>query len=157
LSYFYKKGFSGPVGASWMTKLHREAQIADYAAYLQQLYEHFTAQLPPTVRIVLLGFSQGTATICRYLLRHKPEFHDLVLWGGLPPEDLDYGANRDYLSSKKLYLLYGADDPFLSEERLAELQEIEAKSGVDFDETSYQGGHEIPPDVLNAFRDQLED
>jgi predicted esterase len=157
LNYFYKHGVTGPVGSSWMTKLHREDHIRDYVAFLHELYEKYIALLPAGVRVVLLGFSQGTATICRYILHHKPHFHDLVLWGGLPPEDLDYGANRAYFASKNLYLLYGAHDPFLTPDRLADLQELEAKSGVDFDETSFEGGHEIPPDVLNALRDKMEE
>ena len=36
---YYLNGFSGRVGASWMTKEDRLNDIADYVAYLDQLYE----------------------------------------------------------------------------------------------------------------------
>lgn len=153
LNHFYKKGFNGPVGANWMTRHCREDEIADNGAYLQTLLNKYTALLPADVRIILLGFSQGTATICRWILRYHPHFHDLVLWSGMPPEDLDYLAHKAYLSDKNLYLLYGSTDPFLTPDRFAQLQEIEENSGLDFEESPFNGGHEIPHDAL---RDLLE-
>lgn len=148
LNHFYRKGFDGPVVANWMTRRHRAAEIEDYAHYLQALYEHYLPQLPSDVRIILLGFSQGTATVCRWMLEKQPFFHDLLLWAGLPPEDLDYSAHKAYLSDKKLYLLYGTHDPFLTPDRMHTVQEIETKNGIDFGERSFEGGHEILPDTL---------
>ena len=145
---FYRKGFDGPVVANWMTRRHRQSEIEDYAHYLQSIYDQYVPQLPPDVRIILLGFSQGTATICRWILEKKPHFHDLLLWAGLPPEDLDYAAHKEYLASKKLYLLYGTHDPFLTPDRMNSVQEIEDKNGIDFGERSFEGGHEILPDTL---------
>lgn len=155
LNHFYKKGFSGPVGASWMTKHCREDEIADNGAYLQSLLKKYTSILPADVRIVLLGFSQGTATVCRWILRYHPEFHDLVLWAGMPPEDLDYQAHKAYLSDKNLYLLYGSNDPFLTPDRFAQLQEMEENSGVDFEESAFPGGHEIPEAALRQLLEKL--
>lgn len=147
-NYFYKKGFSGPVGANWMTKWHREEEISDYCEYLDQLLLHFRNQLSPGIRVVLLGFSQGTATACRFIIRKKPEFHDLILWGGLPPEDLNYSLEKEYLANKNLYLLYGTADPFLTPDRLGALEEIEQEHDIDFEEQAYEGGHEIPAEAL---------
>lgn len=155
LNHFYRKGFDGPPGANWMTRRHRETEISDYAQYLQLLLDHCLSLLPTYVRVVLLGFSQGTATVCRWVMRTKPVFKDLVLWAGLPPEDLDYAAERNYLADKNLYLLYGTNDPFLTPDRMDILQKIEDKNGVDFQDTSFEGGHEIPPDELRAFLKRL--
>lgn len=155
LNHFYKKGFAGDVGANWMTKHFREDAIADNGAYMQALLNRYTALLPHDVQIVLLGFSQGTATLCRWILRYHPPFHDLVLWAGLPPEDLDYQAHKDYLADKNLYLLYGSNDPFLTPDRMAQLQEIEADHGVDFEEKSFEGGHEIPAQALQDLLKKL--
>lgn len=156
LNHFYKKGFSGDVAANWMTRHYRDTAIADNAEYLQGLYEHLLAQLSPHVRIILLGFSQGTATVCRWILHKKPVFHDLVLWAGLPPEDLEYKPFQDYLGSKNLYLLYGTSDPFLTPDHLATLRNIEAESGLDFEEKTFHGGHEIDSDALDALRRTLQ-
>lgn len=144
LNHFYKKGFNGAVGATWMTRHCREDEIADNGAYLETLLNRFLVQLPVDVRIILLGFSQGTATVCRWILRYHPHFHDLVLWAGMPPEDLDYRPHKAYLADKNLYLLYGSNDPFLTEDRFAELREIEEANDLDFQENAFDGGHEIP-------------
>ena len=155
LNHFYRKGFNGAVGASWMTKRHRLDEIRDYANYLQALYELFKPQLPDNVRVILFGFSQGTATVCRWILEKHPHFHDLLLWAGLPPEDLDYSAHKAYLSDKNLYLLYGTHDPFLTPDRLGSVQEIEDKNGIDFEEKGFEGGHEILPETLRSLIQQL--
>ncbi|MDX2134882.1 MAG: hypothetical protein SFV52_08855 [Saprospiraceae bacterium] len=148
LNYFYRKGFSGEVVANWMTRHERLTAIADNNHYLQTVYEHCTAQVPAGVRVILLGFSQGTATLCRWIMAGRPHFHDLLLWAGMPPEDLDYSAARDYLGDKNLYLLYGSHDPFLTPDRIHEVQDMEARHGIDFQETPFEGGHEIDPETL---------
>jgi predicted esterase len=151
MNHFYRKGFDGSVVANWMTRRHREDEIIDYANYLQLIYNQYVSACPEGVRIVLLGFSQGTATICRWMLQCLPHFHDLLLWAGLPPEDLDYAAHASYLKTKNLYLLYGSHDPFLTPDRLSTLEAIEQKNQVDFSERSFEGGHEILPDTLLDF------
>jgi len=148
LNHFYRKGFDGPVGANWMTRHQRLSEIQDYSNYLQAVYEHYLPQLPDDVRIIILGFSQGTATVCRWALEKQPRFHNLLLWAGLPPEDLDYAAHKDYLSDKNLYLLYGTHDPFLTPDRMNTVQDIEDKNDIDFGERSFEGGHEILPETL---------
>ncbi len=151
LHYFYRKGFHGPVGANWMTRHHREAAMADYINYLQQLYDFYRPQLPADVRIVVLGFSQGVATVCRWVTARQPDFQDLLLWGGMPPEDIDYAQCADYLKTKNLYLLYGSEDPFITPDNMAEWQAFEASNGLDFTEQQFEGGHEIPPEALRSF------
>ncbi|NUP96773.1 MAG: hypothetical protein HUU28_11480 [Planctomycetaceae bacterium] len=37
LSRFYRRGSSGPIGASWMTRELREDEIADYVEYLDEV------------------------------------------------------------------------------------------------------------------------
>lgn len=154
-NHFYRKGFSGPVGANWMTRHFREDEIHDYAQYLHDLHAYYMALLPQDVRVILLGFSQGTATVCRWMLAKQPHFHDLLLWAGLPPEDLDYQAFHNYLADKNLYLLYGTSDPFLTPDRLTQLHEMEEKNGIDFGESSFEGGHEIPSTALHDFLKKL--
>lgn len=151
MNHFYQKGFDGPVVANWMTRRHREDEIKDYALYLQTLFDQYLVQCPTNVRVILLGFSQGTATVCRWILRHQPHFHDLLLWAGLPPEDLDYAAHSHYLSSKNLYLLYGSHDPFLTPDRIAMVDEIEKKNNLEFEEQKFEGGHEILQEKLREF------
>lgn len=155
LNHAYRKGFSGDVVANWMTRHYREFEIADNAAYLQALYDLIIPQVAPEARIVLLGFSQGAATVCRWIMRDRPHFHDLLLWAGLPPEDIDYAAEKAYLADKNLYLLYGSTDPFLTEESMQRLQQIENQNGIDFNEHAFDGGHEIPGEALKAIVERI--
>jgi predicted esterase len=151
LNNFYRRGFQGDVVSLWMTKRHRASQIEDYCNYLQKLYDHFIPMLSKEVRIVILGFSQGTATVSRWVMEKTPHFNDLLLWAGLPPEDLDYRSKKDYLANKNLFLLYGTTDNFLTESHYALVGKIEKDNQIDFDEQKYIGGHEIPKQVLLDF------
>src|SRR4051812_22690064 len=87
LSRFYldpvseRRGQASPrIGASWMTKEARDAEIHDYIAYLDQLateMRHHLSGAGP--RIVVLGFSQGTATVCRWLGASELRADQIVL------------------------------------------------------------------------------
>ena len=69
LSRFYVNGLTGRVGASWMTKEDREDEIKDQCEYLNAVAMDAGIDLQnPKQKIVLLGFSQGTATTVRWLL-----------------------------------------------------------------------------------------
>ena len=60
-AYFEEQG-ARRVGASWMTREDREAEMADYVQYLDLLADQLVGELPPTPPILVHGFSQGTAT-----------------------------------------------------------------------------------------------
>src|SRR5438477_56805 len=51
------------VGASWMTREDRLHEIDDYVRYLDGVYGNV---VPRNARVTALGFSQGTATVCRW-------------------------------------------------------------------------------------------
>ena len=54
------------VGASWLTREDRDAEIADFTGYLNALYDQvLDGRDPAALHISLLGFSQGAATACR--------------------------------------------------------------------------------------------
>ena len=71
LSRFYLDGKWDRVGATWMTKEDRLHEIEDYLAYLDALCDQLFGHLENQPEIVLLGFSQGTATAWRWLLKGK--------------------------------------------------------------------------------------
>ncbi len=69
LNRFYLNGFSGNVGASWMTKIQREDEINDQVTYLNniiQLYKNETWF--KSSKKIVFGFSQGTAAAVRWLV-----------------------------------------------------------------------------------------
>lgn len=157
LSRFYWGGFDGPVVASWMTREDRLDEIADYSNMLQQLYTHYTELCDPNVEIYLLGFSQGTATQIRWIMREFPRFNHLILWAGQLPEDLDYQPHLSYFANKQLYFAHGDQDPLITPKRMAIMREIIASSGLSFQEFPYKGVHKVEREALADFVKQITD
>jgi len=118
LSRFYLEGVTGRVGASWMTREERPQEIADYVAYLNQLYDTvLEGQDFSKIQINVLGFSQGNATVLRWLNNDHVHCDHLVIWAGffangiadvIDPVKLANGTMDEYLVQIDLEK-YGAD------------------------------------------------
>ncbi len=149
LSKFYIEGFSGKVGASWMTKEDRENEIADYTAYLDKLYKEIMEKVGSSgVKVNVLGFSQGTATTARWLFNRKSKINRLILWAGTLPN-----LNRErvkLLNSVDLYFVIGDKDRFINEAQLTELSNYFDESEVKYKMIRFDGKHEIQKSVLDS-------
>ena len=160
LSRFYWGGFSGKPVASWMTSEDRLDEIADFCNYLSLLYNQYLHRLSPEVKVILFGFSQGCATQLRWIMRAFPRFHHLALWAGSVPEDLDYHARLDYFADKDLHYIYGTKDQFLGPARMAEQRQLIFRSGLQFQEHTFDGKHLIEREALqhlaSLFRQQYD-
>src|SRR5947209_13753779 len=101
------------VGASWMTREDRLHEIDDYVRYLDALYAHVA---PGNARVTALGFSQGTATVCRWAAFGSARIDRLIVWGGEVPPDLDLGDARvnTRLRDLRLTLVHGTKDQFFT-------------------------------------------
>ena len=72
-----------------MTSEDREREIEDYVRYLDLLYDEIFSVVPRKgVRLWVVGFSQGTATVARWVARGKVDPDRVVLWAGLLPPEL---------------------------------------------------------------------
>ena len=138
LSRFYWGGFDDPVAASWMTRGERLAEIDDFCGWLDRVYDR-TISLAPRARLVALGFSQGAATVMRWLDRRRPPCHAIVLWSGTPPEDIAY-APREYFEARRPRVLWGESDDLVPWERA---RERFAEVGLPYELTMTPGGHRI--------------
>jgi len=155
LSRFYWQGLTGDVVASWMTRHDRLDEIADYSNYLQVLYDRFVPQLAEDVEIILLGFSQGVATQCRWILNKKPHFHHLILWAGLLPEDLDYRPYQNYFAAKNLYFVYGTEDPYVTDERIQWQEDFAKAQQLTYQTQTFSGKHTVDRTALQQLAQQL--
>ncbi|MEL6864471.1 MAG: phospholipase [Bacteroidota bacterium] len=155
LSRFYWGGFTGPIVSSWMTSKNRLDEIADYTRFIQSLYDHYIPQLAPNVRIHLLGFSQGTATQCRWILRKQPHFHNLILCSGFFPEDLDYPSLGSYWDDKQLIFTYGTLDRFLTPERTAFHEQVIREQQLEVEHIAFEGKHVIDQDVIKHLAERF--
>jgi predicted esterase len=149
LSRFYLNGFSGRIGASWMTREDRQQEIDDYVRYLDAVYQDIFQRVGrSTVKVYVLGFSQGTSTVCRWLSRSSAKIDRLILWAGTLPPDLDLRAERMTLNQLKLCLVMGKQDEYANSSLLAQQQELLNKHAISYRLITFEGGHQLDAEVL---------
>jgi predicted esterase len=145
---FYLEGFSGRVGASWMTKEARLDDISDYVAFLDRIHRLF--DIPPDSERVLFGFSQGVATATRWItMGRNAGFDRLVLWAGSFPPDLEPENAKNALGALPVHCAIGSKDPFINEEQLEQTKQHLKSLNVEPRWFSYHGDHRIPRKALN--------
>jgi predicted esterase len=150
LARFYLTGTSGRVGASWMTTADREAEIADQAAYLNALLARMLAACPPDVRVTVLGFSQGTATVSRWLASRTDGWrpHQLILWAGDFPADIEDAAARRLLQDLSVVLVSGEQDGYMGPEKLLAQAEALRPHGAQLTIKTFEGNHTLYSPLL---------
>ncbi len=156
LSRFYWQGVTGAVAASWMTKMDRLEEIEDYTQFIKNLYTKYTSQLSEDVKITLLGFSQGCATQCRWIMKVFPKFDHLVLWAGRLPEDLDYRPYTAYFEDKKIFWIYGLQDEFLKPEFISWQNNFAKEQSLKYEVITFEGKHVIDRKVLEEVSRRLK-
>src|SRR6059036_1903032 len=105
------------VGACWMTREDRLAEIDDYVQYLDAVYAAIFARVDRgAVTVHALGYSQGAATVSRWAATGTARVDRVVLWGGeLPPDlDLSKGPAAGRLRAGRLTFVYGRSDEFIT-------------------------------------------
>lgn len=149
LHRFYMQGVSGRVTASWMTKEDREDDIKDYVAYLDAIYTEIVPQLKnKKLKVNVLGFSQGTATVCRWITIGNIHADNLILWAGAFPDDLDLKLNKEIFDKLKIYFVLGDQDQYISEEQAKEHMLMLERNQLKFEIVRFKGTHEIHQETL---------
>lgn len=154
LSRFYIDGISGRVGASWMTKIDREDEIEDQQNYLNLVAENVAVSLKDSAhKIVLLGFSQGTATTVRWMVNSGIKVHALVLWAGSFPHDVEIADAIPLIGEGGFHCVYGTEDEYLKNldmtERLTPLAEAGLKPKI----WTFDGTHTMHKPTLQKILD----
>lgn len=150
LSRFYTDGNFGKPGATWMTREDRQVEIADYVSYLNQLYDALLDGYDRSqLTINVLGFSQGCATLGRWLADGQVRADRVVLWAGFFPNGLADVIDPVSLADVPVTYVYGRQDEYIeqmpnAEEYLNRLQtELPHLQIVPFD-----GKHTVERAVL---------
>ncbi|HSF14865.1 MAG TPA: hypothetical protein VLK65_04880 [Vicinamibacteria bacterium] len=148
LSRFYHEDHQ-KVGASWMTREDRLAEIEDYVRYLDLVYDHLFAIVSrETVRLRLLGFSQGAATAARWAVRGRAKIDELVLWGSSLPPEIEDESSMARLREMQLTVVSGTRDPFLDDSEREVQRARLVRHGLTFEELRFEGGHRLDDDRL---------
>jgi len=150
LSRFYLEGFSGRVGSTWMTKEERLLDIENYIQYLNSVADEVLRNCSNDIRLTLLGFSQGSATVCRWAQQLDLPFERLILHSGAFPPDIDFSGLGSKLKDKGVYMLRGDQDEFINEERKKEQEELISKLNVGVQNIEFKGTHDIHIESLKA-------
>lgn len=150
LSRFYLGNNYERVGASWMTKEDRLDEIEDQMIFLNLVFEkYFSGQNPNPPKWIALGFSQGTATIWRWISRlnidQRP--HALILWAGMIPLEFEK-ISPFVLHGMKLFFVYGDSDEFITPEKVSNLIQTLNQSHLPYEIIQYSGGHTINREAL---------
>jgi predicted esterase len=154
LSRFYldntlPHGPDARIGATWMTREDRDSEIADYVEYLDALAALLLAGRDrERVRLVAFGFSQGVATVMRWLALGQTRVHRLVAWSGSVPHDLDLAAARDRFGSVPIAYAFGDADPLFDEARVSQQYALMQAAGVAFEPVPFPGAHAIHGETL---------
>ena len=145
------------VGASWMTREERETDIADILRYLDDVFVAACARAdadPRRVPLVGFGFSQGAATVARWLAwsplvgARERRAERLVLWGGALPHDFDLDAPAPWLHQTEVVLVAGDRDPLATPARVIQQERALAAAGVPYRTVSFAGEHRLNDRVL---------
>jgi predicted esterase len=140
------------VGATWMTREDRLIEIEDYVRYLDALYNATFAEVARAqVRFVVLGFSQGVATACRWLARGDARADTLVLWAGPLPAELD-ATTAARLRTLKVIRVMGDADEMATPEAVAAEDARLAVMQLDAPTLRFPGGHQLDAAVLRGLQ-----
>lgn len=149
LNRFYLEGFSGRVGATWMTKEARLDDITDYVHYLDDLHRALGLdRLSEGRELIHFGFSQGVATAARYIAFGKIKPQRAVFWAGSFPPDMNPEDPKGALKNLPVYACSGDEDPFATEEKIAAGKALLTQHCEDITDVRFRGKHDIPGDAL---------
>jgi predicted esterase len=155
LNRFYLEGASkaaGPdaaVGATWMTSEDRSADIADYTAYLGAVHDQLFAEVDRArARLVVLGFSQGCATVCRWAATTRVAIDRIILWSGPLPPELE--PRPDLFRGARLTFVTGLQDAHVTAAAVAAQGRRMAAGGLEYEIVHHAGGHDIDGATLAA-------
>jgi len=155
LSVFYWKGMNEDPVASWMTSKDRLDEIEDFSRYLSKVYENYLSDF--NGKIILMGFSQGCATIWRWQHKYPVEHHSIINWSGWIPEDIDLSKSLDHLSNPKVHVVVGDQDQYLTEERMVAMKEVIANNQIPAIHHRFEGRHQVDRKLLESILQSIID
>ena len=141
---FYLESNYYRVGASWMTKLDKEKDIEDNISYIQTLYSKIVDEIGHTnFKLNTLGFSQGGATLTRWIMSNSITIDSLILWGSDIPKDCLTEEKKSRWNSIDVKLVIGNQDEYINEENKQKVIDLISSYGLKYELVAYEGSHKI--------------
>ena len=152
LSRLYLNGKYERIGASWMTREDKQHEINDFLAYLNTLYDTvLNGRNPTDLHISLLGFSQGAATVCRWLNAGHIRADRLILWAGFFSNGIADVIGPQKLTTVETHYVYGEQDEYFG--LLGDVAAYKARLLTDVPHLkimAFDGGHRVESEVLKT-------
>jgi predicted esterase len=102
------------------------------------------------------GFSQGTATACRWIaFGHRPA-QRLMLWSGLVPPDLPLDRYGPALRAAGLEMAFGNRDNYIPTAEVDREQARLAAAGLTPHFHRFDGGHRVDRATLESLSQEAE-
>ncbi|MEO7996011.1 MAG: hypothetical protein ABI852_01135 [Gemmatimonadaceae bacterium] len=141
------------VGAAWMTREDRLADVSDTRAWLDSVYrtvmDDVTRATGRTPEVTVLAFSQSVAITMRWIAGGVVNPSRVIMWAGSLANDVDAEEFRAGLGNAEVVLVAGELDHFLTEKARATILGQWHALGVNPREIIYEDGvHELEPSVL---------
>lgn len=152
LSRFYLANDYNHVGASWMTKEHRETDVTNQHRYLDAVFEQEMQQFTHEVKINLFGFSQGVATIWRWAVKRQLPFNKLVMWAGEFPREFTKEMLAFVPDKAKLFSVIGTQDEYYHPERFEALAAKMEKLCKRPETILFEGKHEVNREIISQIQ-----
>ena len=127
-----------------MTKLDKEKDIEDNISFIQTLYSNIVDEIGHTnFKLNTLGFSQGGATLVRWIMSNNITVDSLILWGSDIPKDCLTSEKKSRWSSIDVKLVIGNQDEYINEENKQKVIDLISSYGLKYELVAYEGSHKI--------------
>ena len=129
--------------------------LADARDHLRACLDAATAALHPS-NLVLGGFSQGSMLSCDFALHDPRPLSALLLLSSTLIAEQIWAPRVKSRAGLHVFQSHGRQDPVLPLSGAQQLSTLLSSGGLRLQEVLFDGGHEIPPPVLRALRDFIE-
>ena len=90
-----------------------------------------------------MGFSQGVATVFRWLADSDIKPSKFLICSGLVPPDVDLEIKKNIFDPIKMTYFSGVNDPYRTEDSVKEFYDAVASSKLDMELVNFDGVHEV--------------
>ena len=136
------------VGANWLTKNNTQIDTENILNYIDAVLAN--ENLPIHLKLIVFGYSQGVSIATRYVASRKLDCGQLVLHSGGLPKELNPEDFSFLNDSSKVHIVYGKEDQYLNEERMAyEKERAKALFNEKLKIHPFEGKHEVNIEFIN--------
>jgi len=151
--YYQGKDFKY-VGASWLTKENSVLETQNVLNYTKAVAENENLSYHPE-KLIVFGFSQGVSIALRWVATAKVNCKAIVIHSGGIPKELSAESFSFLSETTPVYLIYGTQDEYISEERIKTEKELGYKLfGNRLQLMPFEGKHIVNTDLIKKITDK---